>query len=145
MKHPIATLNPQQRMVADLLAIGVRPEQAATIAGLPVSHVKVWLKGSLFTLEVDRARERVMKKRRDAFMGKVADELEANLESLRKIRDSGEKDSDRLRAIELMVAYGAVPLSKRTTDEGRAEVHVVIEGEKARQMETVLAEVVDAD
>lgn len=139
MKRPLATLNPQQRMLADLLALGYSIESAAKALGMKETHVKVLLKGSLFTLEIDRAREKIMKERREQFNKALADEFEHNVEELKRIRDHSEKDSDRLHAIDTMLGYAAIPASKRGSGDS-GTVKVVISGDKRNEVEAILTE-----
>jgi hypothetical protein len=142
MQRPV-TANPKQRYIAELLATGVSVREAAGLAHVKPTYIEVMMKGSLFALEVDRARDRLIRDRLKDFAHKVADELNNNLEVAKSIRDNPDaKDGDRLRAIELMTDR-IVPRPKAGPGEAEASVRVVLSDDRVHQVRGVLEEAID--
>lgn len=100
-EHPV-TLNTKQKLIAQLLAVGLSAREVAKEAHVSETYVSVLSKGSLFQFEIDEAREKLVGKKFRQHLAKVVDELPVNLARRKQIRDNAERDSDALRAMEDM-------------------------------------------
>jgi|SRR5271157_345798 len=142
MKHPTA-IQPWQKTVAELLSVGTPIEKAAAIVGKSEATIKVLLKGGLFQFEVDEARERLVGERLREYTKLVSEQLKPNLETAIAIRDNALKDSDRLRAIEL-INDALVPKARPREATTEARVKLTFSGEQAHAIKSVIAEAADA-
>lgn len=136
------SVNPKQRLIADMLASGATVREVAKKTHVQPSYIEILLKGSLFSLEVDRARERYVKSKLNAFAKKVAEELETNVEVAKSIRDNAQaKDCDRLRAIEILTDR-IVPRPKpHESDIPSATARIVLSDERSKLVQDVFNEI----
>lgn len=141
-KHPVV-LNPKQKFIAKLLAAGASIDEAAKASGVSSRHITVWMKGSLFPLEVDEARDKIVGKRIKQFNNVIADELLNNVNVLRDIRDNPQaKHADRLRAIEILTDR-IVPRPVAEKNTNTTQVKVVLTGDKEQKVRDALDEAID--
>ena len=141
MTRPNVSLDTKQKLIADLLATGMTPREAAKAAHVQPSYIEILLKGSLFSLEVDRARERYVKDKLNDFSKMVADELAENVKVAKAIRDNeSAKDSDRLRAVELLTdRIVARPRPSESTTPTQT-TRIVLTDDRTKQLQIALDE-----
>jgi hypothetical protein len=143
MKHPLA-LKPAQKTIAQLLAVGASPEEAAATLKVSVEYVKVLMRGGMFLNEVDAARKELVGERLDEYSRLVSEQLLPNLQALIAIRDDPESPaSARLRAIELL-NDSLVPKAGKKQAEPEARARVTFTVEQQQQFSDVLKETTDA-
>jgi transcriptional regulator with XRE-family HTH domain len=140
-KRPVS-LNPKQKLIAELLAVGMSSAQAAKEAGVSRSYVEILQRGSLFELEIDAARERLMRKKLKKFASMIVDELEPSLEKIRTLRDTADDERVQLRAAESIIEKALPRGGVLREGETETRVHVTLSDEKAAIAREVIAEAI---
>ncbi len=131
----------KKKYLAHLLAAGVSAKKAAELAGLRPRHVEIMMQGSLFALEVDRARTDLMREKIAQFEKAAADELANCLLVAKQIRDDEmAKPNDRLAANSQIMSH-ILSRAPKMAGETSVTAKITMSEEKRNLVNTAMNEI----
>lgn len=130
----------KQKYIASLLAAGVDIKEAAALAKVKPNYIEILLQGSMFSLEIDKARTALMREKISEFEKKAADSLDEVINVARQIMLNGEKDADRMTAAKF-IAERVAPRANKAPGETQVSVKAVIGEEKMARIQQAMADI----
>lgn len=143
---PLSKIRPvdqsnKQKYLAHLLAAGISVQEAADMAGLRPRHVEIMMQGSLFALEVDRARTELMREKIAEFEKASSDELQNCLLVAKQIRDDEQLHPKiRLDANKQIMEH-ILAKSVKLATENTMKATLTISNEKRERINNALKEI----